>query len=183
MTRPVTPPNSGVKTAELRRALTAPASSAPSPVSRPVSHPVSPPLLLPPLLHFIVLVVLLSCNRGVPSRPSEAPVEALSTRTLTGATAVPPYPMPCCALHARQGQDTLRQQGAVKGSQKEWAFDENPEQFPGESRHSPPGPDKVGMGQGHGPPTPLTLRPTSSVLPYLAFPVQHPTIGSSPNVT
>lgn len=47
----------------------------------------------------------------------------------------------------------------------------------------PPGPDKVGMGQGHGPPTPLTLRPTCSVLPYLAFPIQHPTIGSSPNVT
>lgn len=118
--------------------LTSSAFLTSSPVSCSVSHPVSPPLLFPSLLHFIVFVVLLSCNREVPSRPSEEPVEVLSTRALTGATAVPPYPMPCCALHAWQGQDTLRQQGAVKGSQKEWAFDENPEQFPGESHHSPP---------------------------------------------
>ena len=93
-------------------------SSASSPVSCSVSHPVSPPLLFPSLLHFIIFIVLLSCNREVPSRPSEAPVEVLSTRALTGATAVPPYPMPCCALHAWQGQDTLRQQGLSKAPKR-----------------------------------------------------------------
>ena len=106
-----------MKTDVLRRALTVLTSSASSPVSCSVSHPVSPPLLFPSLLHFIIFIVLLSCNREVPSRPSEAPVEVLSTRALTGATAVPPYPMPCCALHAWQGQDTLRQQGLSKQSQ------------------------------------------------------------------
>ena len=172
-----------MKTDELRRALTAPTSSASSPVSCSVSHPVSPPLLLPSLLHFIVLVVLLSCNREVCSRHSEARVELLSTRALTGATAVPPYPMPCCALHARQGQDTLRQQGLLKAPKRSGPLMRTLSSSQGSHVTPLQGPDKVGMGQGHSPPTPLTLWPTCSVLPYLAFPIQHPTIGSSPSVT
>ena len=55
-----------------------------SPVSCSVSHPVSSPLLFSSLLHFIILIILLSCNREIPSRPSVEPAEELGIRALMG---------------------------------------------------------------------------------------------------
>jgi len=41
-------------------------------------------LLFSSLLYFIILIVLLPCNREVPSRCPEEPAEELSTRALMG---------------------------------------------------------------------------------------------------
>lgn len=103
------------------------------------------------LFYLIILIILLSCNREVPSRPSAEPPKGTEHQGLDRAAARPLHPVPCRCLHARQGQDTLRNQGAVRGSQQGWAFDKHPWEFLGKTIRSP-----HGLIRGHGPGT----RPT-----------------------
>lgn len=90
------------RTGELGSASTAPGPPPPvgvcaraSPVGCTVPRPVSSPLLFPSLLHILILVILLSCNRQVPSRRSEGPAKELSSRAWSGCCGLATTP---CAL-------------------------------------------------------------------------------------